>query len=111
MAIKMVISDQVGIKVKGTINDPAGIPQPFDFNLVCQRLDAEQIKVRLNSASDDSISGFLVDIVESWSGVRDEDDKFLPYSADALRQLCRIPGIATLTLQTYLAEAGAKAKN
>ena len=50
-------------------------------------------------------------MVEDWSGVKDADDKALPYSEDKLRALCRIPGIASLAFRTYLLEVGAKEKN
>ena len=111
MAIKIVISDTVGFKVKGTINDAAGVAQPFDFGLTCTRLDAEQIEKRLKSDSDASIADFLADVIEDWTGVRDADDKQIPYTEAALRQLCNIPGVGGLAFRTYLAEVGAKAKN
>jgi hypothetical protein len=111
MAIKIIVSDTVGFKVKGTINDAAGIAQPFDFTLTCTRLDADQIQSRLNVGSEVSIADFMVDVVSGWSGVRDGDDKNLPYSEDALRQLFKIPGIGGLALRTYISECGAKEKN
>lgn len=111
MAIKIVVSDTVGIKVKGAINDANGIPQPFDFRLMCMRLDADQISYKLKSESEASMADFLVDVVEDWSGVRDETDKPVPYSADAMKQLCKIPGVANVAFRTYLAEVGAKEKN
>ncbi len=111
MALKIVISDTVGIKVKGTINDAAGVPQPFDFGLTCTRLDADQIQAKLKNESDASTADFLGDVITGWSGVRDADDKPLPYSEDALAQLCKIPGVAALAFRTYLAEVGAKEKN
>lgn len=111
MAIKIVISDTVGIKVKGAINDAAGNPQSFHFGLTCNRLDSEQIKNKLTSDSEASITDFMADVVQGWSDVRDADDKPLPYSADALRQLFLIPGVAGLAFRTYLAEGGAKEKN
>lgn len=111
MAIKIVISDTVGIKVKGTINDAAGVPQPFDFNLTCTRLDADQISAKLKSESEASITDFLADIIQGWSAVRDADEKPLPYTEQNMRQLCKIPGVANLAFRTYLAEVGAKEKN
>jgi hypothetical protein len=111
MAIKIVISDTVGIKVKGNINDAAGVPQPFDFNLTCARLDADQIQHKLKSESEASITDFLVDVIDGWSGVRDADEKPLPYNEENLLQLCKIPGVANLAFRTYLAEVGAKEKN
>ena len=111
MAIKIVISDTVGIKVKGTINDAAGTPQPFDFGLTCARLDTDQIQDRLKTDSDSSVTDFLASIVEGWSGVRDAEDKQVPYTEAGLRQLCKIPGVSGLAFKTYLSEAGAKEKN
>ena len=111
MAIKIVVSDTVGIKVKGTINDPAGVPQPFDFSLTCTRLDAEQIQAKLKEESEASLTDFLADIVLGWSGVQDFDGKPTAYDVATLRQLCKIPGVAALAFRTYLAESGAKEKN
>lgn len=111
MAIKIVISNTVRFKVKGTIKDESGTDQPFDFSLTCMRLDADQIQAKLRSESDASVVDFLVDVVEDWSGVRDADDKPLPCNEDNLRALCRIPGIASLIFRTYLLEVGAKEKN
>jgi hypothetical protein len=111
MAIKIVISDTVGFKVKGTINDAAGVPQAFDFNLTTTRLDADQIQAKLKTDSEASITDFLVDVTSGWSGVRDEDGDAVPFTEGALRQLCKIPGIAGLAFKTYLVEVGAKEKN
>lgn len=111
MGIKIVISNTVRFKVKGTIKDEAGTDQPFDFSLTCMRLDSDQIQAKLRSESDTSVIDFLADVVEDWSGVKDADDKPLPYSEESLRALCRIPGIASLAFRTYLLEVGAKEKN
>jgi hypothetical protein len=111
MGIKIVISNTVRFKVKGTIKDEAGTDQPFDFALTCMRLDSEQIQAKLRGEGDASVTDFLCDVVEDWSGVKDADDKALPYTEDNLRALCRIPGIAALAFRTYLTEVGAKEKN
>jgi hypothetical protein len=111
MSIKIVVSDTVGIKVKGTINDAAGKPQPFDFSLTCVRLDQDQIKDKVSSETDAPLVDFLVDVVEDWTGVRDEEDKPLPYSQQSLRRLLKIPGLAGMAFKTYLLEAGSKEKN
>lgn len=111
MAIKIIVSNIVGFKVKGTINDAAGIAQPFDFSLTCKRLNAEQIQAKLKSDTDTSITDFMVDVVSGWSGVKDEDDKQLPYSEEALRQLFEIAGVAGVSFRTYMSEVGAKEKN
>ena len=111
MAIKITVSNTVGFTVKGTINDAAGIAQPFSFKLTCIRLEQEQITNKLKSDTDASIADFFADIVEDWSGVRDEDEKNMPYTEDALRKLFKIAGVSQVALRTYLLEAGAKEKN
>jgi len=109
--VTISVSNTVAFNVKGTINDQAGIAQPFSFKLTCVRLEQEQITNKLSSDTDSKIVDFLADVVEDWSGVRDDDDKPLPYSEDALRKLCKISGVAAVAFHTYLAEVGAKAKN
>lgn len=111
MAISIVVSDTVGIKVTGSINNASGTPVPFNFHLICTRLDADQIQEKLKTESDASLIDFLADITTGWSGVKDADDTFLDYSESNLRRLCKLPGIAGIAFRTYLAEAGAKEKN
>lgn len=111
MSIKITISDTVGIKVKGTINDAAGVPQPFDFGLTCIRLDADEIQAKLKSDSEASITDFLADVVTGWARVKDDEDKPLAYSEEALRKLCKIAGVAGVAFRAYLSEVGAKEKN
>lgn len=111
MSIKIVLSDKVGFKVHGSTNDSAGVAQSFHFQLTCTRLDADQIQQKLKSDSDASLTDFLADVIEGWSGVQDVEGTPLPYSEDNLRALCKIPGVAGLAFRTYLAEVGAKEKN
>ena len=112
MAIKIIVSNTVKFKVRGTIKDEAGVDQPFDFSLSCLRLTQEQIDTKIRDGADAPIVEFLADVVEDWSSVRDADDKLLPYSEENLRALCAaIPGVARLAFHTYLSEVGAKAKN
>ncbi len=111
MAIKIIIEDVVGFKVKGTLNDAAGIAQPFDFTLTCARLDADQIQAKLKDETDASFCDFMLDVVQGWGGVRDSDNKPEPFTKEAYRQLCKIPGVSALAFRTYLNEVGAKAKN
>lgn len=111
MSIKIVISNTVKFKVKGTIKDEAGVDQPFDFSLTCMRLDTDAIKARLQDNNETSVTEFLIDVIEDWQGVRDSDEKPLAYSEAAWRQLCKIPGVASVAFRTYLSEVGAKEKN
>lgn len=109
MAIKITVSNKVGFKVKGSINNEAGTPEPFEFNLIADRLDTEAIQAV--TQSEGTLVDFLASIITDWKNVKDEDGAVVPYSEDALRQLCKIPGVAGVIFSTYFAEAGAKAKN
>lgn len=111
MAIKIIVSDTVGFKVKGTINDAAGMAQAFDFGLTCTRLDSDQIQAKLKGDSDSSFCDFMLDVITGWTGVRDADDKPMPYTEDDYRRLCKISGVAALAFRTYMVEVGAKEKN
>lgn len=110
MAIKIVVSSTCKFKVRGTIKDEAGTDQAFDFWLTARRLDAEQIQAKLREG-ETSVVDFMVEVVEDWSGVKDADDKPLPYSEAAYRELARIPGVAQVAFRAYLNESGAKEKN
>lgn len=109
MAIKLTVSNKVGFKVKGSINNEAGIAEPFEFNLIADRLDTEAIQAV--TQSDNTLADFLCSVVIDWKGVKDEDGAPVPYSEEALRHLCKIPGVAGVMFSTYFTEVGAKAKN
>lgn len=111
MSIKITVANKVGIKVKGSLNNEAGAPQPFDFSLTCHRLDADQLTLRLKEESEQSLIDFMLGVVEDWAGVRDADDKPMPYSEANYRALCKIPGVAGLAFRTYLRDVGAQEKN
>lgn len=111
MAIKIVVSNKVKFKVKGVIRDENGIDQPFDFSLLCTRLDADQITSKLKSDTSDSIVDFMADVVEDWTGVKDAEDAALPYNEATFRQLCKLPGVAGVAFRAYMQEVGAREKN
>lgn len=112
MSIRIVVSNKLKFKVKGTIKDEEGKDQPFDFTLTCNRLDQDQIKAKLGPSGDDtSVVDFMLEVIEDWQGVRDPDDYPLPFSEANYRALCKIPGVSVVAFRTYLAEVGAKEKN
>ena len=111
MSFKIVISDKIKFKVRGTIKDETGADQPFDFTILADRLDADTIRARLKDDAEASLADFLAQIIEDWQGIKDADDKPLPYTTANLAAVCKVPGIAALIFQTYFAEVGAKAKN
>lgn len=111
MAIKIVISDHVKFKVKGSIKDDTGYDQPFDFWLTCQRLDMDQLAARRPAGAEVVFADFMASVITDWSGVTDEQGQPLPYTEAHWRELCRIPGIARLADETYTHEIVAKLKN
>lgn len=111
MSIKIIVADKLKFNVKGTIKNGAGVDEPFTFSLTCDRLDADAIQAALSAGDDAPIADFFVPITTDWHGVKDADDKPLPYSPEALHQLFKIPGVARIAFRTYLSEVGAKEKN
>lgn len=111
MTICIKVSPTVQFTVKGSINDERGQAQPFQFRLTCKRLDTEQFREATRDIEGRPLVDFMVPLVEGWSGVKDPKGDDVPYTPEALRELCRIPGVAQLVLNTYAIEAGARAKN
>lgn len=114
MPISITVASVVKFIVKGSIKDDKGVDQNFTFGLTCNRIEEEEIAERMSGFSG-SITGFATEFLESaiidWSDVLDDNKKPVPYSADAWRQLCRIPGLPVVALAAYRQESGAKAKN
>jgi hypothetical protein len=111
MAIKITISNKVKFKVDGTIKDAEGVDQPFNFSLTCKRLDSEELTKRFADADGSTLLAFLQEVTTDWASVNDDDGQPMPYSAEALSSLLRIPGLAMLVYTKYMTEIGAKAKN
>jgi hypothetical protein len=109
MSINIVVSDTVGINVKGFINNEDGIAKPFDFFLVCKRMTTDEIE--LSQKSDGTIADLFAGIVSDWKRVKSQSGDPVSYSEESLRSLFKIPGVAQLTYRTYLSEVGAKEKN
>jgi hypothetical protein len=111
MAFKIVVSDTVGVKVKGTMVDAAGISQPFDFTLFCNRLDADTINAKLKNESESSITDFMAEVTTGWQDVRGDGNAAIDFNPTALRQMFNIPGIPALAFRAYMSDVGAKEKN
>lgn len=108
MSIKLIVAPKVKFKVKGVFTNEAGVDQPFDFFLVCKRLDADEINDQIKNKT---MADIVKDNAEDWSGPIDESGVAIPFSADALDALFRLPGVATLAFKAYLENNGAKEKN
>lgn len=112
MPICIKIADKVKFNVKGSIKSSAGVDEPFAFTLTAKRLTAAEITARTGPGNEGNpLSDFFVELIEDWSGVKDENGNAIPYDPEALRQLFNIPGLARVTYVTYLQEVGAKEKN
>lgn len=110
MAIRLIVSNKVKFKVKGAFKDDAGTDQPFDFTLTCKRFPTTE-EFDAFVAGKTTVQA-LSDLAEDWSGVKPpEGGADLPFDTDTLQQLLALPGMTHLVYMTYLAEAGAKAKN
>lgn len=109
MSLIIEVSNKVKFKVKGTLNDESGVAKPFDFSLTCIRLDADEIQTSLDSAG--KIHEFMAEVMLDWDGLRDANKALVPFSEDAVKALFKIPGMARVVFNTYLAEVGAKEKN
>lgn len=110
MAIKITVSNQVQFKVRGTLNDDAGVARAFDFDIICRRLGTDELQQEL---ADDKrkLTEVVARVVTGWRRVLDDTDAEVPFSDGALHQLMQIPGLPALVYRQYLQEAGVKEKN
>lgn len=58
-------------------------------------------EARQGILSDSDAAAFINRVMVGWSGVADANDKELPFSLDALRQLLDLPSVAMAIMQTY----------
>jgi hypothetical protein len=113
MAFKLAVADMIGITVEGATRDDHGKDKPFKFVLVCDRLDADQIRAQLND-KEGTTTGFFEEHAKDWRGqnlVLGDDDKPAPFSVEALRVLFTIGGLSAMCWQAYLTQVVASAKN
>lgn len=108
MAIKIIVSDTVLVRVEGTITNEQGTAEPFDFKLRCKRMDTTTLRDRVDANV--AWAALVAEVAEGWSGVKGEGGE-VPFSADGLQQLLAIPGLAMLAANAYVRDCGAKAKN
>ena len=119
MSICYEIDDIVKFNVKGSFADRTGKDQPFSFTLTCERVDPDLIDEFLKTLSGGGkiTDFFLAEGVSSeyrthgWSGIKGKTGAEVPFSADELSKLFKLPGIPVLAWRRYLEEIQAKAKN
>ena len=111
MAINLIIDDKVAVKVEGSDTDAKGVIKPFEFTLICDRLDTEEIKAKQDSADDQSYEDFLIEVTQDWIGVRAEGGATVPYSSDVFRQLLiGRPALAALCFRRYMLTVAVQGK-
>ncbi|MCV2365532.1 hypothetical protein LNV23_18950 [Paucibacter sp. DJ1R-11] len=108
MSIKLTVSPTVTVRVKGTVPASNGTAQPFDFTLICDRVDADELR-EINE-SDARLADVLLPRTKGWEHVLDEHDAPVPFSPEAFKQLFRIVGLAGVAWVAYLQACGAKGR-
>jgi len=111
MAIKIVVSATVVVPIKGVTlsDDGSGREEPFDFSLVCKRIDEDQIKAMQDNEvlMRDAVLEHTVD----WKAVLDEGNQPVPFSRDSLKQLLTTRvALSALAFQKLVLACGAKGK-
>lgn len=109
-SIGFEISDKVRIPVKVVFKDGAGIEQERGFYLHAHRVDTEEFKNRL-AAAENKYQLFLESVVFDWEPMRGGNWTPPPYSPDGLKELCKVPGMASVMFKGYSSECGAQEKN
>lgn len=111
MAINLVIDDKVTFKVKGTETDSKGITVPFDFSLTAIRLDQADMDARRSDNGDQKFDEFLLDVVQDWSGVFDDNKKQVPFDRELFKRLMQRAGLAVMAFRAYVSAIAVKEKN
>lgn len=112
MARKLAIQNSVKVPVKFTLNN-SGKVAAFSYSVVCDRIDQDEIKARLNN-QDEMISDFLAQIITGWEGqtlVVEEDGTPADFDAESLSLMLTTAGVSLAIFQSYMKECGAKTKN
>ena len=111
MAFNIEISDTVRFTVRFSVKDETGSEKPASFDLIAHRLDVDEYKDALAQETSVTFSDFLCGVVTGWDGVRDGNGAPVDFSLDALRRLCKVPGLASLMFKSYGVEVSVKEKN
>jgi hypothetical protein len=116
MSFPMTHSALLTFKVSGTMTNEAGEPEQFSFSLTAPRLtttdDVRALDAAVQAAekrgSQTPITDVLAERVTGWSGPVDDDKQPVPFSADNIRTLLNVTGLATLTYARYVSACSAQ---
>jgi hypothetical protein len=109
MALKLKVARALVFPVKGELTLEDGSVGAFDFRLRAQRLDVEEIDARFKAGA--TRGEFLAPLVQGWQDVLDEDGAPVAFSQEALADLLKIAGMATVAFNAYMACVQAREKN
>lgn len=111
MTIKITVADRVQFSVRGTMTGETGAQEAFDFRLTAKRFNEQGLQAAFAQA-DRNVIDFLCEVVTGWKGVLDDQGNEVPYSTEALRQLCgNSPGVGPMAAEAYVDSVKVKAKN
>ena len=107
MSIRLVVSNTVTVRIKGSMTNEHGTPEPFDFSLICDRMDSDELR-EVAGDSDTLLVDVMAQRCKGWTHVLDEQRAPLPFSEELLRQLLKPVGMAGLAFQAYVKACGVK---
>jgi hypothetical protein len=113
MAYKIVIDNKISTKVKGFYKDASGVSRAFNFELVQDRIDHDELKDVLADKGE-TTGDFVKRVTHGWKGQRlvlTEDDQPADFNAESLAALLSIAGMANFCFQAYIAQVLVTEKN
>ena len=112
MEYKIAVEDITTFNVKFTLKT-GGVHKTFSFELTAERLPQEEINARLENKQG-TLSDFMRPLLQGWSGqklVLNQDGTPADFNDDSRDAMLNVAGVGTVIFNSYVAEAGAKAKN
>jgi len=112
MAYRLVVADVVQVPVKFSVAD-GGRQAVFAFAFTAPRLPLEEFRALTEAESAETVDEFLMRKVTGWSGQRlvvDEAGEPVAFSAEALRCMLGLVGVAGVMFAAYLQACSAKGK-
>ena len=113
MAFKLVIDNKINTRIKGFYKDAAGVSRAFNFELVQERVDQEELQKTIDDKNEKA-SDFIRRTTSGWKNQRlvlNEDDQPAEFSPEALDALLNVAGMGGFCFQAYLAQVLVSEKN
>lgn len=109
---KVVIGNKVIVPVVGHYTNGNGRKVQFNYELVCDRMDAEQLREAMSSNA--LVAVILKEVTTDWRNQRlvlNDDDSAAEFNPDSFDALLNIAGMAMLAFNAYVKHNGATEKN